>query len=282
MGKTKIKKIEEVIIENASQEGVADNGAPQQVPAVNGMSEDIDGAVVRQDPKQPEKKEKKSKAKKVKKIRSKKYQAVLEKIEKNQKLTALEAVKQAQENSITKFEGTIEAHINTTAKNLRGLVNMPFAQGKKLRILAFPSAGSGQVADNLGDGVTIGNDETINEIDKGKINFDVVVTTPAWMPKLAKIARILGPRSLMPNPKNGTITENLEKAVTELQGGKTEYKTEKDGQVIHLSVGKTAQKPEEIMANLKVIYNTVGRSKISKISLSPTMGPSAKVDLQSL
>lgn len=259
MGKTKIKKLEETI-EAGSLEGVADKPVEQKA-----------------EPKaEATKKVKQSKAsKKVKKVRSKKYQEAIEKMEKN-KTTALEAVKQAQDNSITKFEGTIEAHINTSAKNLRGLVNMPFAQGKKLRILAF-----GEGADKSGADI-VGSTEVIDSIDKGKIDFDVVVTTPAWMPKLAKVARILGPRSLMPNPKNGTITENLEKAVADLQGGKTEYKTEKDGKVIHLSVGKTKQAPEEIVANLKVIYNTVGRSKVKKISLSPTMGPSVKVDLQSL
>lgn len=263
MGKTKIKKIEE-ITEASSQEVVADKPV-------------VEAEETKTEVKETAKKEKKSKAsKKVKKVRSKKYQTALEKIEKNQKLAVLEAVKQAAENSITKFEGTIEAHINTNAKNLRGLVNMPFAQGKKLRILAF-----GETADKSGADI-IGTDETIASIDKGKIDFDVVVTTPAWMPKLAKVARILGPRSLMPNPKNGTISENLEKAVADLQGGKTEYKTEKDGQVIHLSVGKASQKPEEIVANIKAIYNTVGRSKVKKISLSPTMGPSVKVDLSSL
>lgn len=280
MGKTKIKKIEEITEAN-SQEEVADK------PVAEAVEEKVEAK--KEASEKSEKKEKKSKAaKKVKKVRSKKYQEALEKIEKNSKLAAIEAATQAQNNSITKFEGTIEAHINTTAKNLRGLVNMPFAQGKKLRILAF-----GDSADKSGADI-IGTDETIAAIDKqslkssqssdykGKIDFDVVVTTPAWMPKLAKIARILGPRSLMPNPKNGTITENLEKAVADLQGGKTEYKTEKDGQVIHLSVGKVNQKPEEIAANLKVLYNTIGRSKVSKISLSPTMGPSVKVDLSSI
>lgn len=259
MGKTKIKPVEEAVEEKKVEEPTHEAAETKA-----------------ESKKEIAKKIKQSKAsKKVKKVRSKKYQEAQEKMEKN-KMPALEAVKQSQDNSITKFEGTIEAHINTSAKNLRGLVNMPFAQGKKLRILAF-----GEGADKSGADI-IGSQEAIDAIDKGKIDFDVVVTTPAWMPKLAKVARILGPRNLMPNPKNGTITENLEKAVTDLQGGKTEYKTEKDGQVIHLSVGKTDQKPEEIVANLKVIYNTVGRSKIKKISLSPTMGPSVKVDLSTL
>lgn len=209
-------------------------------------------------------------------IRSKKYQNALIKLEKRQKLPAIEAVKAAQTGSYTKFEGTIEAHINTNAKNLRGLVSLPFTQGKKLRILAFGSLAKESGADIVGD------EKTISDIENKKIDFDILVTTPEWMPKLTKIAKILGPRGLMPNPKNGTISQDLEKTITELQGGKTEYKTETNGQVIHLSVGKVSQKSEEIVANLKVIYNIVGRSKIQKISLSPTMGPSVKVDLSSL
>ncbi len=262
MGKTKIKKIEEI-------EEVKTNTIPE-------MSEDARRETELAGPQTKDEKKSKKPKKGQPKIRSKKYQEVLEKIDKNQKLAANLAVEATQKGSYSKFEGTIEAHINTNAKNLRGLVNLPFAQGKKLRILAF-----GTNADKSGADI-IGSEEAIGEIEKGKINFDIVVTTPEWMPKLAKIAKILGPKSLMPNPKNGTITENLEKAVTELQAGKTEYKTENNGQVIHLSVGKSNQNPEEIVANLKVIYNTVGRSKIKKIFLSPTMGPSVKVDLSTL
>ncbi|MFH0936682.1 MAG: 50S ribosomal protein L1, partial [Candidatus Daviesbacteria bacterium] len=188
-----------------------------------------------------------------------------------------EAIQLVQSGSYTKFPGTIEAHLNTAAKGLRGLVSLPFAAGKKLTILAFgPSNGSG-LKDT--EGVILGDDETIKDIEAGKINFDVLVTTAEWMPKLARVAKILGPRGLMPNPKSGTITENLGKTVEELQAGKTEYKTESSSPVIHLSVGKTTQPKEEIVANIKALYNTIGKSRIKKLTLSPTMGPGVKVDL---
>ncbi len=153
---------------------------------------------------------------------------------------------------------------------------MPYLSGKSLKILAF-----GQGAKVAGADIE-GTDEVISEIDKGKINFDVLVTTPAWMPKLAKVARILGPRSLMPNPKNGTITENLEKTITELRAGKVEYKTEPNGQVIHIAVGKVDQSPDEVAANIKALYNTLGKSRVKNITLAPTMGPGVKVDLRSI
>lgn len=269
MGKTKIK-----IIDDSNQLSDISSQLSESGQSVVGLSE-----TEKQKTGKPKSETRKPKTDNRTKFRSKKYQQAVENIEKNQKLPALEAVSKTQAGSYSKFEGTIEVHINTNAKNLRGLINLPFAQGKKLRILAFPS---GKTDLSLGDDVVIGTDETISQIEAGKIDFDIVVTTPEWMPKLAKAAKILGPRGLMPNPKNGTISDNLVKAVAELQGGKTEYKTEANGQVIHLSVGKVSQKPEEIVANLKVIYNTVGRSKIQKISLSPTMGPSVKVDLSTL
>lgn len=272
MGKTKIKKIEEDITPVIANE--AKQSDPEEIAASPSTNA--------QDPRNDEFQAKRAKTsnKKAKKgqikFRSKKYKQAVENVEKNQRLPAMEAVIKAQSGSYSKFEGTIETHINTNSKNLRGLLNMPFARGKKLRILAFGSDAEKSGAE------LIRTDEKITEIEKGKIDFDIMVTTPQWMPKLAKTAKILGPRGLMPNPKNGTISENLEKTVAELQGGKTEYKTEANGQVIHLSVGKVSQKPEEIIANLKVIYNTIGRSKIQKISLSPTMGPSVKVDLSTL
>ena len=128
----------------------------------------------------------------------------------------------------------------------------------------------------------IGTDELIEAINQGKVNFDLLVTTPDWMPKLAKIARILGPRGLMPNPKSGTITQDLKKAVEGFQSGKTEYKTEAKAPVIHLALGKLTQPTEELSANIKTLLQTLGKTRVKKVSLSPTMGPSVKLDLSSI
>lgn len=210
------------------------------------------------------------------KVRSKTYQTKAEEIEKTKLYSLNDAVDAAKQASFSKFDGTFEIHINTNVKTLRGLITLPYSSGKKLTILAFGKDAADSGAD------IIGTEETINEIKKGKLGFDVLITTPEWMPKLAKVAAILGPRSLMPNPKSGTITDNLKKAVSDLQGGKTEYKTERGGQVIHLGIGKVSQPTEEIAQNIKILLTTIGKSRIKKVSLSPTMGPGVKLNLSSI
>lgn len=264
MGKTKIQPItEEAILDIKPAEAEV---LAEEAPVVEETK--------------PEKTAKKSKtAKKETKQRSKKYQTAHTQIDANQKYNLTEAVKLAKEGSYSKFPGTLEVHINTSAKNLRGLAALPFAAGKKIRILAF-----GKGAEEAGADV-VGSDEIIAQIEKGnmnKVGFDIVVTSPEWMPKLARAAKILGPRGLMPNPKNGTITENLSKAVADLQQGKVEYKTQANSQVIHLGVGKTTQPDEEIIANIKALHMAIGKSRVKKMTISPTMGPGVRVDLQSI
>jgi len=210
------------------------------------------------------------------KYRSAKYKEAAEKVEKSKKYSLNEAVDLAKSTSYTKFDGSLELHLNTNAKNVRGLVSLPFASGKKLKILAFGKGAEGSGADIVGD------DAKLNEIIRGITTFDVIVTTAEWMPKLARAAKILGPRGLMPSPKNGTITENLKKAVEEIQSGKVEYKTEKNGQVIHLSVGKVSQESEQVSANIKILFNAIGKTKIKKAVISPSMGVGVKVDLQTI
>ncbi|MBI4040006.1 50S ribosomal protein L1 [Candidatus Daviesbacteria bacterium] len=217
------------------------------------------------------------------KPRSKKYQQATESVDPTQKYSLKEAIDLAKRGSYTKFDGTLELHINTKQANLRGLVLLPHASGKKLTILAFgPSASSGLGKELLADEVNLGDEKTLEEIEKGKIDFDILITTPEWMPKLAKVAKVLGPRGLMPSPKNGTITEDLKKAVLELQAGKTEYKTEAKAPVIHISVGKVSQPESEISENIKAIYNVLGKSRVNKITIAPSMGPGVKIDPASL
>lgn len=214
------------------------------------------------------------------KPRSKKYQEASKDLDKTKSYALNEAVEIVKKISYSKFNGTLEAHINTVQTGIRGLVSLPFASGKKLRILAFGKGAVDSGADIVGD------ESTIEEINKGKVSFDLVVTTPEWMPKLAKVARILGPRGIMPNPKNGTITDpsadGLKKAVESFQTGKTEYKTESKAPVIHLGLGKLDQPTEELTSNIKTLLQTVGKTRIKKITLAPTMGPSVKIDLSSI
>lgn len=210
------------------------------------------------------------------KYRSKKYLEAAEKVEKSKRYGITEAVDLAKQTSYSKFDGSLELHLNTSSKNIRGLVSLPFASGKKLKILAFGRGAEESGADIVGD------DAKLNEIIKGVTGFDVIVTTAEWMPKLARAAKILGPRGLMPSPKNGTITEDLKKAVTEIQSGKVEYKTQKDSQVIHLSVGKVSQETEQVIQNTKILFNAIGKTRIKKAVISPSMGMGVKIDVASI
>lgn len=210
------------------------------------------------------------------KPRSKKYQEISKDLDRTKNYPLTEAIDMVKKVSYSKFDATFEAHINTSQTGIRGLVSLPFASGKKLHILAFGKGAESSGAD------TTGSDEIIESINKGKVDFDIMVTTPEWMPKLAKVARILGPRGLMPNPKNGTITEDLKKAVEGFQAGKTEYKTESKAPVIHLALGKLNQPNDQLAANIKTLLQTLGKSRVKKVTLSATMGPGVKLDLTSL
>ncbi len=265
MGKTKIKSIDESAEEvkkPAKKLGRSDE-------LVEKLKAEL--GVEKVETKKAEKKEEvKVETKKVskpgkEKPRSKKYQEVSKDLDRSKTYEVEEAVELVKKNSFSKFPGTLEAHIVTLQTGIRGLVTLPFASGKKLRILQFE-----------------GDDGVVESILKGKVDFDLVITTPQWMPKLAKVAKILGPRGLMPNPKNGTITSDLKKTAESFQAGKTEYKTESKAPVIHLALGKLSQPNEELSANIKTILQTVGKSRIKKVSLSPTMGPSVRLDLASI
>jgi len=280
MGKTKMAVIDDSIAEepkakkepkvSVEEKAVMPGEAEASVETNNTESEDKKAA-------KKLKASKASKKKGVSKYRSAKYKTAAEKVEKSKKYNLTEAIDTAKESSYTKFDGSLEIHLGTNAKNIRGLVSLPFASGKKLRILAFGKGAEDSGADMVGD------DAKLNEIIRGiTSSFDVIVTTAEWMPKLARAAKILGPRGLMPSPKNATITENLKKAVTEIQSGKVEYKTEKGGQVVHLTIGKVSQSSEEMAANVKILFNAIGKTKVKKAVLSPSMGLGIKVDLASI
>jgi len=226
----------------------------------------------------PEKKEaKKSATQKTKtKYHSKKYLDASEGIDKTVFYSLKEAVGLAKKASYASFGGIIEAHISTNVKNLKGSVSLPFFTGKKLVILAFGKGAQESGADMVGD------DAKLELVKNGKVDFDALITTPEWMGKIAPLAKVLGPKGLMPNPKNGTINEDLSKAVQNLQSGRTDYKTEQNGKVMHLSLGKVDQADDELAQNIKVLVQTIGKTKIKKLVLSPTMGQGVKLDITSV
>ncbi len=241
-------------------------------------------------PKEEAKSAKKAPKKVSSKPRSKKYQEKLQTLEtelkpedaeddfnyKQAHYKLAQAIELVKKSSYSKFDGTLEAHINTRQTGLRGLISLPYVSGKKVRVMALGKGAEESGADVVGD------DATLDEIAKGKLDFDILVCTPDWMPKLAKVAKVLGPRGLMPNPKSGTIATDLKKAIDGFKEGKTEYKTEAKGKVIHLGLGKLTQPTEELEANIKILLQTLGKSRVAKVTLAPTMGPSVKLDLTSI
>lgn len=156
------------------------------------------------------------------------------------------------------FDETVELHINTREKDVSGQVALPHGTGKKLRI-------------------AVASDDLIAEIEKGKIDFDILVAEPQMMPKLAKVARILGPRGLMPNPKNGTISDKPESLVEKFSAGQISYKTEPQAPIIHMSVGKLSFEDGKLADNIKTVLSSIGADKIANITLKSTMSPGIKL-----
>lgn len=182
---------------------------------------------------------------------------------------AIELLKQFKKTS---FDETVELHINTKEKGVSGQVSLPHGTGKKIRIkVADPSTGSGQALDIL-----------LKEIESGTIDFDVLVATPSAMSKLAKVARILGPRGLMPNPKAGTITDKPEALIEKLSKGQVNFKTETEAPIIHMSVGKLSFKENQLEDNVKSVLSAVGTNKIANVTLKSSMSPGIKVDISAL
>lgn len=207
----------------------------------------------------PKKKEKKGKAK----IRSQKYQAAYAQIDANKKYEIEEAIELVKKTSYTKFDGNVEVHARLLSKSgkaeqVRGMVQYPHATGKKLTVVVL-------------------DEKTIEEISKsGKAEADIYLTTPADMPKVARLAKILGPKGKMPNPKSGTITDNIEKTKKDLEGGQTEYKTDNTGN-IHQIIGKVSADTKVLIENYQALVSLLPKEKIASINLCATMGPSVKI-----
>lgn len=209
--------------------------------------------------------EKPKEVKKKKKIKaqphSQKFQKAQALIEKNKLYSPKEALKLVKKATITKFDATMELHINVVEKGIKGMITLPHSTGKEMR-------------------VAIADEKLLAEVEKGIINFDVLIASPDMMPKLAKIAKILGPKGLMPNPKAGTITNDPEKLAKELSKGQTQYKTEPDFPIIHTVIGKASFKDEDLVENLNALLDAIGRPKIVSVFLKSTMSPSARVASQ--
>ncbi len=207
------------------------------------------------------------KAKKGKKIGRKKKHVVGRNYQKAKKLvpekevTIKEGVKLLRKMHYAKFDESVELHLNVVKSPLKGEVELPYGIGKKIR-------------------VAIVNEEVLSKIEKGEIEFDVLISTPAFMPRLAKYAKILGPRGLMPNPKKGTISTNPKEAAKKFTDKLVQWKTEPKFPLVHQAVGKLSFKDEELEKNIEAFLQSVGKRNIKSAFLKATMTPAVKIKVE--
>lgn len=204
-----------------------------------------------------------------------------------------EALALLKQTGSAKFIESAEAHISLNIdpkyanQQLRTSLILPNGTGKNLKIAVFTDAD--YVAEVLKMGATIaGSDDLIEDISSGKLDFDILITTPQLMPKLAKLGKVLGPKGLMPSPKSGTVTSNLKDAINEFKKGKLEYRADKTG-IVHLNFGKINFSEDQLKENLLSIYNSIEKNKPTGVKgkyfksfhICTTMGPSINLELNS-
>ncbi|MGY9025243.1 MAG: 50S ribosomal protein L1 [Candidatus Pelagibacterales bacterium] len=204
-----------------------------------------------------------------------------------------EGVALAISSATAKFDETIDIAVNVNVdpkkgeQNIRGKIQLPKSLGKIVKVCVFANADKQEEAKAAGADI-IGGDELVEKVQAGFTDFDRCISTPDMMAKVGKLGQILGPRGLMPNPKLGTVTTNIKKAVEDAKAGELEYKS--NGIVIHSGVGKSKFNKEELIANIKFFVDTISKDRpagikgdfIKAVSISPTMGPGIKLDLGSL
>ncbi len=242
-------------------------GGGQRISTVGVSEEEIAGEIETK-PKKPETEQaaqpEKTKAKKAKKREekpaSKRYAENKTLVAKGKVYPVQSGVELLRKFKKGSFDETVELHINTREKGISGQITFPHGTGKKLRI-------------------KIADDALVTEVEKGKIDFDILVAEPSMMPKLAKVARILGPRGLMPNPKNGTISDKPQSVVEKLSAGQVYFKTEAEAPIIHMSVGKLSFEDKALSENIRTAIDAIGAAKINNVILKSTMSPGIRLEV---
>jgi large subunit ribosomal protein L1 len=224
---------------------------------------------------------------------TKKRKAVAAKVDKNKLYSLADATALVKEVNITKFDSSVDVHVRLGVdpkkadQQVRGTVTLPHGTGKTKRVLVLCTPDKEAAAKDAGADY-VGLDEFITKIEGGWTDVDVIVATPSVMPRIGRLGKILGPRNLMPNPKTGTVTNDVAAAVNEVKGGKIAFKVDKGG-IIHASVGRVSFAPEKIAANSTEFINAIMKLKPSAakgtylkgISLASTMSPGITVDTKS-
>jgi large subunit ribosomal protein L1 len=222
--------------------------------------------------------------------RGKRYNSAAEKVDRDKLHSLAEAIGLVKETANAKFDESVEvaANLNVDPKKadqqVRGTVVLPHGTGKSVKILVLTRGEKEKEAQEAGADF-VGSDEFIDKIKEGWTDFDVTIATPDMMGEVGKLGKILGPRGLMPNPKSGTVTFEVAKAVQEAKAGKVEYRVDKAGN-IHVAVGKVSFGPEQLMENTRMLLGELVRAKpsaakgqyIKSLTLSSTMGPGVRVD----
>jgi large subunit ribosomal protein L1 len=267
-GKRSAKAVAEEQIKEVKEERKAENKATEEAPAKPKVIQKTRSKLERS---------------------SKKYREVSKLVERGQEYSMKDALELAVKTSTTKFDSTVELHARLGVdpkqadQNIRENIVLPAGTGKIVRVAVFGEADDVTAAKKAGADVA-GAEEFLQQLDKGVIDFDVLVATPAVMAKLGKYARVLGPKGLMPNPKSGTVTKDVAKAVEQAKAGKVEFRVDENG-IVHLGIGKVSFGADKLMQNLQAVFASLKSAKPSSIKgnyvqtiyITTSMGPSIKV-----
>ena len=225
---------------------------------------------------------------------SKNRKNLIKKLEIGKVYEPIEAIKLLKENSYVKFDESLEVAVNLkidsnkTDQNVRGVLSLPKGTGKKIRVAVMAKGDKAKEASDAGADI-VGDEDLAQQVINGKINFDLLIATPDMMPTVGKIGKILGPKGLMPNPKLGTVTQDVRKAVSNAKAGQVQFKNDKAG-IIHAGIGKLNFTEEDLLQNLKSFYTSISKSKpdavkgsfIKKVSIASTMGFGLQINTTSL
>ena len=225
---------------------------------------------------------------------SKNFQKVLKDLDLEKTYDPLEAIKILKEKSFVKFDETVDISIklnidsNKTDQNIKGVINLPKGTGKKIIVAVISSEEKLNDAKENGADLS-GGVELIEEISSNKIKFDILIASPEMMPALGKVAKILGPKGLMPNPKLGTVTQDIKNAVENAKAGQVQFKNDKAG-IVHAGIGKMNFNENDLLENLKAFFTSISKNKpdavkgsfVKKVTIASTMGVGLEVNLISL
>ena len=251
----------------AGKTGIQDNGSPIPTSPKASLGRGKSGMTegTQKEPKaQKEKKTKKKSASsslKIRRARGKKYQDAKKHTDPKKQYELAEAVDLLKKISYAKFDESVELHLNVLKDNMKGEVSLPHSTGKTLR-------------------VAIIDDKVLEKIEKGVLDFDILIAHPSFMPKIARFARILGPRGLMPNPKNGTLTPKPEETAKKFQAGALRWKTEPKAPLIHQMIGKKSHEPKAIVENATAFIVSVGTKNILSAYIKSTMSPALRLKVE--